>query len=183
MARRVRATIIGLLALMALSVPAMARRLTTTQIRENTIRINALELQTELPEEEEVIIEEEVIVDEGDDNDVVVLGVRDLNFDFDKDVVKPEYYGIVTEAKNYIEQTNSNVIIVGHTDSVGSDAYNNKLSLRRATSVKNKLIEFGLDPSRIIGVYGEGERNPIAPNDTPEGRALNRRTEFKLERR
>lgn len=176
MARRAttRTTIIGLLALLALSMPAMARRLTTTQIRENTIRINALELQTELPEE---------VKQPDPEPEVVVLSVKDLNFDFDKDVVKPEYYGIITEAKNYIEQTDSNVVIIGHTDSVGTDAYNDKLSLRRAVSVKNKLIEFGLDPARIVGVYGEGERRPIAPNDTKEGRALNRRTEFKLEKR
>lgn len=182
MARRARTTVIGLMALAALSVPAMARKLTTTQIRENSIRINALEIQDELPEEEVVttIIEEEPIQPEVE---VVTLNIRNLNFDFDKDVVKPEYYGIITEAKNYIEQTNSNVIIIGHTDSKGSDAYNDDLSLRRAVSVRNKLVEFGLAPSRIIGVYGEGERNPVDTNDTAEGRANNRRTEFRLERR
>ena len=69
--------------------------------------------------------------------------------------------------------------IIGHTDSKGSDAYNMALGMRRAIAVRDKLLEFGLDPSRILGVESRGESEPIATNDTEEGRFENRRIEFK----
>jgi len=70
--------------------------------------------------------------------------------------------------------------IIGHTDSKGSDAYNMALGMRRAIAVRDKLIEFGLDPSRILGVESRGESEPIATNDTEEGRFENRRIEFQF---
>ena len=141
--------------------PLMARKLTTTQMRENTIRINALELEGEKIQK------------------TIVLDSTKLKFDFDKSVVKPEYYGLLQNVKDYIEQNDLRVLIVGHTDSKGSDAYNMALGMRRAIAVRDKLIEFGLDPSRILGVESRGESEPIATNDTPEGRFENRRIEFK----
>ena len=66
--------------------------------------------------------------------------------------------------------------IIGHTDSIGSDAYNMRLSERRAMAVRNFLVSEGVNSS-IIGVSGMGERQPVASNDTDEGRALNRRVE------
>ncbi|WP_335943346.1 OmpA family protein, partial [Fusobacterium polymorphum] len=68
-------------------------------------------------------------------------------------------------------------------DSIGSNAYNFKLSRRRAESVKAKLLEFGLTEDRIVGIEAMGEEQPIATNETKEGRAQNRRVEFKLVQR
>ena len=68
-------------------------------------------------------------------------------------------------------------------NSIGSNAYNFKLSRRRAESVKAKLLEFGLAEDRIVGIEAMGEEQPIATNETKEGRAQNRRVEFKLVQR
>ncbi|RLC50885.1 MAG: OmpA family protein, partial [Candidatus Cloacimonadota bacterium] len=81
---------------------------------------------------------------------------------------------VVRTLKDYPEMT---LLIKGHTDNIGSDAYNLKLSQRRADSVRQFLIDNGIDPSRLESV-GYGETQPIATNDTPEGRAKNRRIEF-----
>ena len=85
--------------------------------------------------------------------------------------------------KEFVEQNNYEITIVGHTDSIGSNAYNFKLSRRRAESVKAKLLEFGLSEDRIVGIEAMGEEQPIATNETKEGRAQNRRVEFKLVQR
>ena len=165
MGRRTTTTIIALGLLVA--SPLMARRLTTTQMRENTIRINALELEEPAP------------APEPPKNETIVFDSGRLNFDFDKSVVKPQYYELLRNLKDYLEQQDMRVTIIGHTDSKGSDAYNMALGMRRAIAVRDKLIEFGLDPSRILGVESRGESEPIATNDTPEGRFENRRIEFK----
>ena len=162
-----KSTVIGLLAMLLVSAPVMARKLTTTQMRENTIRINALE------------IEEEGAVVEKPQEEVIVLDAGKLNFDFDKDIVKERYFELLRNVKAYAEQKNYAIRIIGHTDSKGSDEYNMKLGMRRAISVRNKLVEFGLDPARVIGVDSMGERQPVATNETEEGRFENRRIEFK----
>ena len=153
--------------------PLMARRLTTTQMRENTIRINALELEEPAPEP----IPEPV--PEPKKDDVWVFDSGRLNFDFDKSVVKPQYFELLRNVKDYAEQNDFKLTIIGHTDSKGSDAYNMALGMRRAIAVRDKLLEFGLDPARILGVESRGEYEPIAPNDTEQGRFENRRIEFK----
>ncbi|WP_456082874.1 OmpA family protein [Leptotrichia sp.] len=163
-----KSTVIGLLAMLLVSAPVMARKLTTTQMRENTIRINALE------------IEEEGAVVEKPQEEVIVLDAGKLNFDFDKDIVKERYFELLRNVKAYAEQKNYAIRIIGHTDSKGSDEYNMKLGMRRAISVRNKLVEFGLDPARIIGVESMGEREPVATNETEEGRFENRRIEFQF---
>ena len=68
---------------------------------------------------------------------------------------------------------------MGHTDSIGTDAYNQKLSERRAASVKAYLVSKGIDPNRIY-TEGKGKKNPIASNKTKEGRAQNRRVEIEI---
>ena len=171
MGRRTTTTIIALGLLVA--SPLMARRLTTTQMRENTIRINALELEEPAPEPipeptPEPPKEETFVFDSGR-----------LNFDFDKSVVKPQYYELLRNVKDYAEQQDLKLTIIGHTDSKGSDAYNMALGMRRANAVKDKLLEFGLDPARILSIESRGESEPIAPNDTDQGRFENRRIEFK----
>ena len=171
MGRRSTTTIIALGLLVA--SPLMARRLTTTQMRENTIRINALELEEPAPEP----IPEPV--PEPKKDDVWVFDSGRLNFDFDKSVVKPQYFELLRNVKDYAEQNDFKLTIIGHTDSKGSDEYNMALGMRRAIAVRDKLLEFGLDPARILGVESRGESEPIAPNDTEEGRFENRRIEFK----
>ena len=148
-----------------------ARKLTTTQMRENTIRINALEV--ERVDITEIISEEQI----------VVMDERSLLFDFDKSNVKPQYYEMLHKFIEYVNYNDYEVIIEGHTDSKGSNAYNMKLGMRRAESVKAKLIEFGLDASRIKGTVSKGEEEPVETNETEAGRAQNRRIEFRLSRK
>jgi OmpA-OmpF porin, OOP family len=102
-----------------------------------------------------------------------------IYFDVNKDVVKPESYGTLKEIANVLkENPDVKIKIVGHTDSDGADAANLDLSKRRGASVKNELVKnFGIDASRIES-DGKGETQPIAPNDTPANKALNRRVEF-----
>ena len=164
-------TIIVMLFLLVFSLPALAA-LTTTQIRENSIRINALELKNV-----------DILNSEAPKEMTIVLDERSLNFDFDKSNVKPEYYDLLKNIKEFVEQNNYEITIEGHTDSIGSNAYNFKLSRRRAESVKAKLLEFGLSEDRIVGIEAMGEEQPIATNETKEGRAQNRRVEFKLVQR
>ena len=71
------------------------------------------------------------------------------------------------------------IIAVGHTDSVGSDAYNQKLSMRRSQAVKAYLVSKGIDKTRIY-TEGKGEKQPVADNKTKDGRAKNRRVEIEV---
>ena len=170
MGRRTTTTTTTIIALgLLVASPLMARRLTTTQMRENTIRINALEIEEPAPEP----------VPEPKKDDVWVFDSGRLNFDFDKSVVKPQYFELLRNVKDYAEQNDFKLTIIGHTDSKGTDAYNMALGMRRAVAVRDKLLEFGLDPARILGVESRGESEPIAPNDTEQGRFENRRIEFK----
>ena len=173
-----RSTIIaGIAMLLAVSsLSSAARKLTTTQIRENTIRINALEI-------ERIDITDIIPEDKGPDQQIVVMDERALNFDFDKSVVKPQYFEMLHKFIEYVNFNDYEVVIEGHTDSKGTNAYNMALGMRRAQSVKAKLLEFGMDPSRIAGTVSKGEEEPVAANTTDEGRAQNRRIEFKLSRK
>ena len=173
-----RSTIIaGIAMLLAVSsLSSAARKLTTTQIRENTIRINALEI-------ERIDITDIIPEDKGPDQQIVVMDERALNFDFDKSVVKPQYFEMLHKFVEYVNYNDYEVVIEGHTDSKGTNAYNMALGMRRAQSVKAKLLEFGMDPGRIVGTVSKGEEEPVATNTTDEGRAQNRRIEFKLSRR
>ncbi len=170
MGRRTVILIMSLLMLLAL--PATARKLTTTQIRNNTIRINALELE-----------EVDITKVRGPREVTVVLDSRSLHFDFDRYNVKAEYYSLLQNLIEYMNYNDYDVTIVGHTDSKGTEAYNMGLGQRRADSVKAKLLEFGLVSDRILGTESRGESEPVATNDTEEGRAQNRRIEFHLVRR
>jgi len=102
-----------------------------------------------------------------------------IYFDVNKDVVKPESYGTLKEIATVLQENpDVKVKIVGHTDSDGADASNLDLSKRRGASVKNELVKsFGIDASRLES-DGMGETQPVAPNDTPANKALNRRVEF-----
>jgi len=102
-----------------------------------------------------------------------------IYFDVNKDVVKPESYGTLKDIATVLnENPGVRVKIIGHTDSDGADPANLDLSKRRAGSVKNELVKtFGIDSSRLE-TDGMGESQPIAPNDNPVNKALNRRVEF-----
>jgi len=102
-----------------------------------------------------------------------------IYFDVNKDIVKPESYGTLKEiAKILNEVPDVKVKIVGHTDADGQDAANLDLSKRRAASVKAELAKsFGVNADRLV-TDGLGETQPVAPNDTPANKALNRRVEF-----
>lgn len=102
-----------------------------------------------------------------------------IYFDVNKDVVKPESYGALNDiAKILKENPDVRVKIIGYTDSDGADAANLDLSKRRGAAVKNELVKnFGLDASHLES-DGKGESSPIAPNDTPSNKSLNRRVEF-----
>jgi len=102
-----------------------------------------------------------------------------IYFDVNKDVVKPESYGTLKEIATILNEVpDVKVKIVGHTDSDGADAANLDLSKRRAASVKTELVKsFGVNGDRLL-TDGLGEGQPVAPNDTPANKALNRRVEF-----
>lgn len=107
----------------------------------------------------------------------IVLTIGDVLFAFDKATLSPEAYRNVIKLADFLNKyVNRNVLIEGHTDSVGSDEYNLELSRKRADSVKEKLVEDGIDPTRITTV-GYGEKYPVVKNDTASNRALNRRVE------
>jgi outer membrane protein OmpA-like peptidoglycan-associated protein len=110
------------------------------------------------------------------DGKLVTYGIY---FDVNKDVVKPESYGTLKGIAEILkENADVKVKIVGHTDSDGADAANLDLSKRRGASVKDALVkDFGIDASRLES-DGMGETQPIAPNDTPGNKALNRRVEL-----
>jgi OOP family OmpA-OmpF porin len=109
-----------------------------------------------------------------------VTYAADAFFDFDKAVLKPEGKAKLDDLASKVKAINLEVIIaVGHTDSVGSDAYNQKLSIRRAEAVKAYLVSKGIDKSRVY-TEGKGEKQPVADNKTKEGRAKNRRVEIEV---
>ena len=104
--------------------------------------------------------------------------LSDVLFEFDSAEIKPEFTAELDEVAEVIKANPGLIIEVqGHTDNVGSPAYNKQLSLRRAKAVVNYLVSKGVDPSRLRAV-GYGCSRPIASNDTPEGRAKNRRVQF-----
>ena len=109
-----------------------------------------------------------------------VTMAADAHFDFDKSALKPEGKAKLDDLVGKLKAVNLEVIIaIGHTDSIGSNAYNQKLSVRRANSVKAYLVSKGIAANRIY-TEGKGETQPVASNKTKEGRAKNRRVEIEV---
>jgi len=109
-----------------------------------------------------------------------VTYAADAFFDFDKAVLKPEGKAKLDDLVDKVKGINLEVIIaVGHTDSVGTDAYNQRLSVRRAEAVKAYLVTKGIEKNRVY-TEGKGEKQPVADNKTAEGRAKNRRVEIEV---
>ena len=152
-----KSKITAMLSVLLVSAPTTAKKITTSNLRDN------LEVSKSK-----------------DESDVVVLDTSKLKFDFNSATIKEEYNPILEKLKNYIESKNYKISITGYTDSKGTKEYNKELSLRRAESVEEKLIELGLPPEKIIETKGKGDSNPIASNDTEEGRTANRRIEIQF---
>ncbi|MQA53242.1 OmpA family protein [Pseudomonas piscis] len=112
----------------------------------------------------------------------VVRVELDVKFDFDKSVVKPNSYADIKNLADFMKQyPQTTTVVEGHTDSVGPDAYNQKLSERRANAVKQVLVnQYGVGAERVQSV-GYGESRPVADNATEAGRAVNRRVEASVE--
>ena len=109
-----------------------------------------------------------------------VTYAADAFFDFDKSVLKPEGKAKLNDLVDKVKGINLEVIIaVGHTDSVGSVPYNQRLSVRRAEAVKAYLVSKGIEKNRVYP-EGTGEKQPVADNKTSEGRAKNRRVEIEV---
>jgi outer membrane protein OmpA-like peptidoglycan-associated protein len=106
--------------------------------------------------------------------------LRGVNFDFDKSNIRPDAQPILDEAISTLKEYKAITLSVdGYTDSIGTDAYNQKLSERRAKAVADYLAKGGIEATRMTE-KGFGESDPVASNDTAEGRAQNRRVELKI---
>lgn len=111
---------------------------------------------------------------------VLVQSLEGIQFEFDSDVIKPESYPTLDAAVETLKsKTEFNLDVSGHTDNIGDDAYNQNLSERRANAVVKYLTDKGISAARLKAA-GFGETQPVAENETPEGRAKNRRVDFKV---
>ncbi|WP_071124021.1 OmpA family protein [Leptotrichia massiliensis] len=171
-----KSKITAMLSVLLVSAPTTAKKLTTSNLRDNAMRTTAVEVDGTEIEQLEIAKEEK----DANNNNVIVLDTNQLKFDFNSATIKEEYTPILEKLKNYIEAKNEKISITGYTDSKGTKEYNKELSLRRAESLEEKLIELGLSPEKIIETKGNGDNNPIASNDTEEGRAANRRIEVQF---
>ena len=106
-----------------------------------------------------------------------VATITGPQFDFDKSTLRPDGKAVVHTAAQTLKGTNERVVVTGYTDSIGSDAYNIRLSERRAKTVRDALVADGIAADRIT-TKGMGKADPVASNATAEGRAQNRRVEI-----
>lgn len=137
--------------------------------------------------DEQVVMVEEAMVEEAAAPEEPAEAVRvelDVKFDFDKAQVKDDSYGDIKNLADFMNQyPQTTTVVEGHTDSVGSDAYNQGLSERRANAVRDVLVnQYGVSGDRVNAV-GYGEARPVADNGTDSGRAINRRVEAEVEAR
>ena len=133
--------------------------------------------------QEEVVVEEvveEVVVEEVPAPTLSHIHTFSVQFPSDSSSVNPEYYPEIQDFAEYMKQNpDKTATISGNTDSTGSEAYNQKLSERRAISVKEEIVKQGISPDRL-DTKGYGEEKPIATNKTKEGRQANRRVEAEV---
>jgi outer membrane protein OmpA-like peptidoglycan-associated protein len=157
----------------------------------NAIREAQTGLESELAKKQQMLLEkqrqeekrrnvetmfapiEAKIIWEGDNIRVRLVG---LTFPSGKATIQPEYFSLLTKLQRIIrEYPNASLVIEGHTDAIGNDAYNENLSYERALAVKQYLLANMNLPEDRLQALGYGESSPIANNDTEEGRAQNRR--------
>lgn len=123
-------------------------------------------------------LQEQMNAKQTDRGTVVTFG--DVLFDLNRSELKPGGMRNVQQLSQFLQENpERKVIIEGHTDSTGSDSYNQSLSERRAMSVKSALVRMGVDPSRLV-TQGYGKEYPIADNSSAAGRAQNRRVEVTI---
>lgn len=115
------------------------------------------------------------------EGDLLAITLKgDVTFDHDSDVVRPGLYNELNRiAQIMVKYPQTLIVVVGHTDSTGSDAYNQQLSERRAANVKKLLVQRGVQESRV-SIVGFGKSQPVATNAMPEGRQMNRRVEIRI---
>ncbi len=107
--------------------------------------------------------------------------LRGVNFDFDSSEIRPESQPVLDEAVRQLsENPDIDLTVIGHTDSRGTEEYNQALSVRRAEAVYRYLVNHGINPNRVE-VIGMGESQPVDTNKTEEGRAKNRRVELDVD--
>ncbi|GAB2616686.1 OmpA family protein [Novilysobacter erysipheiresistens] len=118
------------------------------------------------------------VVRQGDN---ITLNMPDnITFGFDSSALQPQFYPVLDDVAATLREYNQTIVeVAGHTDSKGTDAYNQQLSVRRADAVGDYLLSRGLMRDRFI-ITGAGESRPVASNDTDAGRAQNRRVEITL---
>ncbi len=135
--------------------------------------------QTEFEQQLEAERAQHQIEIERQQNEILKLTMNsEVSFDFNSATIKATFRSPLNKiADIMMRYPKTQIVVVGHTDSVGSEQYNLELSLRRADAVANYLIMRGVERSRL-GTEGHGEMEPIASNDTPEGRSQNRRVEI-----
>jgi len=106
--------------------------------------------------------------------------LRGVNFDFDRQIIRPDSEPLLNAAIRILDENpNVRITVEGHTDALGTDAYNEALAIRRAETVFQYLRGGGIEPDRMQ-VIGYGEARPLTTNETPEGRAENRRVELRV---
>ncbi len=127
--------------------------------------ISNLRITTATPDTRNKLLEEGKLISYG------------IYFDVNSDKVKPESFGALNDIAKVVKEAGVKVQIVGHTDNSGNNAINIDLSKRRAISVKAELVKMGVS-AQMLTADGAGSSKPIAPNDTPSNKALNRRVEF-----
>ncbi|MEM9140473.1 MAG: OmpA family protein [Pseudomonadota bacterium] len=117
---------------------------------------------------------------ERDGNSLLVTMPAQITFDTARWDLKPQFYPALNDvAQTFNKYPESYIDVIGHTDSDGSDAYNQDLSQKRANSVSNYLSGRGVNQARMVA-YGQGETAPIADNATAAGKAANRRVELRI---
>ena len=109
------------------------------------------------------------------------IDATNFKFEFDtgSDNLKSIYLPKIEELNSYLNSNDKKILLIGNADSRGTESFNQQLSLKRAETIKSKLIELGVKPNKIKTI-GHGELDPIAPNDTPQGRRKNRRVDIQI---
>jgi OOP family OmpA-OmpF porin len=143
---------------------------------ENGVRVDGAGCP--LPQPKQIIKQEKVVVTQ-QDRKIVDEAIKDLEFDLGKATIRPSSFPSLDRVSELLINKNFSLKLAGHTDNTGSNALNMRLSKERAEAVKAYLVSKGANASRIEAV-GYGSSQPIATNDTAEGRQQNRRVEFTL---